>query len=507
MKISQKIIHFASSLTFFWIVLGIFLFESLWLAFSAQYPMAFDEQYHFGIIKIYATQWSPIIHNQPAGTSSLGELPHLASYFYHYVMSFVYRFFELFSSNQTFLIIALRVVNVGMFGVGIWFFRKLLLKVKTSPALAHFTLLIFILVPVVPLLAAEMNYDNLVFMMVPIFLLFFLRVIRHIHLKGELFFSDLAWLIIIACLSGIVKYAFLPFVAGGAVLIVLYWLFSKHRYHIVKSLGVTFKQMRLWSKVGIITALVVSMGLFIQRYGTNIVQYHQIDPDCSKVLSVDDCLDYGPWARNYNRHQNVLEGNYHAQGNFLAFEGNWVGGMVYRLYFTINYDYNTQGPLLVQIWLVIIAGSLGIIFSVAFWRRIHKAHPHLWMLLVICGVYVLSLQAVNWRDFQSTAEMVAINGRYLILLLPVLFITFAFGYQEFIKQVAGKFYVPVSLITAGVLLLLALDGGGIGTYLVYSTDYWYWQNDPLTPINHWLHNTLPRFIIGGTKALYVEGLK
>jgi len=507
MTISQKILRFVSSITFFWIILGAFLLETVWLALSAKYPMAFDEQYHFGIIKIYAQQWSPIIHHQPAGTSNLGELTYLASYFYHYLMSFPYRFFAVFSHNQTFLIIALRLINVAMFGVGIWFFRQLLLRAKAAPALVNFVLLMLILVPVVPLLAAEMNYDNLVFMMMPIFLLFFLTVIRHIHQKGELYFSDLAGLIIIGCVSGIVKYAFLPFIAGGALLIVIYWVMSRHRLRLLKSLAVTFKQLKLWSKIGLIVALVASMGLFIQRYGTNIAVFHQVDPDCSKVLSVDDCLDYGPWARNYNRHQHVLAGDYHSSGNFFAFEGNWFGGMIDRLYFTINYDYNTQGPLYVQIWLVIIAASLGIAFVIIFWRRIHKAHPHLWMLLVICGVYVLSLQAVNYHDFISTAEMVAINGRYLILLLPIIFVTLAFGYQEFIKAVAGKFYLPVGLIVAAVLLLLALDGGGIGTYLIYSTDYWYWANDPLTPINRWLHNTLPHFIVGGTKAVFVEGLK
>lgn len=500
MHISQKILRFVSSTTFFWIVLGAFLFESVWLALTAQYPMAFDEQYHFGIIKIYAQQLSPFIHSQPAGTSSLGELPNLASYFYHYLMSFVYRFFELFSSNQTFLIIALRMVDIAMFGAGIWFFRRLLMRIGTSPAVTHFVLLLLILVPVVPLLAAEMNYDNLVFLMVPIFLLFFLRVIRHIHENGELFFSDLAWLVIIACLSGIVKYAFLPFVAGGAILIAIYWLVSKHRFGILKSLGMTFRQMKLWSKIGLIAALVVSLGLFVQRYGTNIIEYHQVDPDCAKVLSVDDCLDYGPWARDYNLHQQVIAGAAHADKNFFKFEAGWIGGMIYRLYFTINYNYDTQGPLSVQIWLVIIAASLGAIFSIIFWRRIHKAHPHLWMLLVICGVYILSLQAVNYQDFLKTAQMVAINGRYLILLLPILLVTFAFGYQEFIKQVAGKHTLPVELIVAGIVLLLALDGGGIGTFLIYSNEQWYWHNDPLTPINQWAHSTLSRIIIGGTKS-------
>ena len=127
--------------------------------------MAFDEDFHFGIIRLYAQQWSPFFAHQPAGGNVYGALTSDPSYLYHYLMSFPYRLTTLFTSSQTLQIIALRFIDVDGDDVLVtWslvLFHRVLLKAKASVGLANVTLLFFILVPVVPLLAAQINYDDL----------------------------------------------------------------------------------------------------------------------------------------------------------------------------------------------------------------------------------------------------------------------------------------------------------------------------------------------------------
>ena len=50
-KVSGKILKIVSSRGFFWFVIGFFIFEAAWIALTAAYPQAFDEQFHFGLIK------------------------------------------------------------------------------------------------------------------------------------------------------------------------------------------------------------------------------------------------------------------------------------------------------------------------------------------------------------------------------------------------------------------------------------------------------------------------
>ncbi|MGH7237867.1 MAG: hypothetical protein ACREGF_05000, partial [Candidatus Saccharimonadales bacterium] len=59
---------FLASNIFFGYVMVWFVLESAWTALSAVYPMAFDEEVHFGLIKFYAHHLSPFVANQSAST-------------------------------------------------------------------------------------------------------------------------------------------------------------------------------------------------------------------------------------------------------------------------------------------------------------------------------------------------------------------------------------------------------------------------------------------------------
>jgi hypothetical protein len=500
-KTSRKIFKFLGSDLFFKIIIGWFLLETLWAAFSLVYPMAFDENYHFGIIQDYASQWSPIIDHQPAGTASLGELPYLPSFLFHYLMSFPYRLIHLFTSDQTVTVIILRLLDIAMFTGGLILFKRLLQKIGVSKLIANLSLLMLTFVPSVVLLAAEINYDNLLFLATPIFLIFTLNIVNSLRNNQTINFKDLAWLVIIGTLTSLVKYPFLPIFAAAVVIILVLWLKNKQRHQTWRSIWQSFTKLSTTVKTVLIVLLVISVGLFSYRYGTNIIVLHDIDPNCEKVLSTTDCSSYGPWMRDYTLKQSNLANGTVIHANSPFFEVAWIWGMIHRLYFAINYKYDNFGPLPVQLILVSLIALFGVIFTAIYWRKIRARSPTLWVMLVIIMAYIVSLQYVNYSSYAKLGAFMAINGRYLIPLLPIIFATVALGFSEFFNRVAPHRTLKAKVIFVIIVLFLSLFGAGMFSYIIYADSSWYWPNSPLIGFNQWLQTIITPLTLGGTNQI------
>src|ERR1700689_5557788 len=109
---------------FFWIILVVFILSAAWIALSAVYPQAFDENFHFGLIQTYSHYWLPFLSSQPPHANAYGAVARDPSYLYHYLMSFPYRLIALFIHGQTGQVIALRFINIGFFSAGLILFRR-----------------------------------------------------------------------------------------------------------------------------------------------------------------------------------------------------------------------------------------------------------------------------------------------------------------------------------------------------------------------------------------------
>ncbi len=141
-RVTEAIVGVLGSRRFFYVVLAFFGLSGLWVALSAVFPMAFDEEFHLGIIRVYSGHWLPFLGGQPDGADAYGAVAADPSYLYHYVMSFPYRIIALFTDNEMVQVILLRFINVGLFGLGLVLFRKVLLRAGTSPALTHGAILL-----------------------------------------------------------------------------------------------------------------------------------------------------------------------------------------------------------------------------------------------------------------------------------------------------------------------------------------------------------------------------
>ncbi|HSX43646.1 MAG TPA: hypothetical protein VLF59_06215 [Candidatus Saccharimonadales bacterium] len=483
---------FASSMA--WrLVLGLFLVEALWLVFSAQYPMAFDENYHFGLIQLHARQWLPFFTAQPHDASVFGAVVRDPSYLYHWLMSFPYRLISGLTDSQTAQIIFLRLINVALFGSALLLYRKVLRRIGVSAALATVLLAVFILVPVVPFLAAHINYDNLFVLVVPLAVLLAFRLMDSLREK-RVDAAALLGLLATVLLACLIKYPFLP-VMGVTGLFVLWQLW---RAKLLSTLGLrefaaSFGTLRRWKQVALVALSLVAVGLFAERYIGNVVTYHNPLPACDAVISQNECERYGPYGRDHVYAQEKST-TFHA--NVFSYLWQWVYGMWYRLFFAISYDYTTRPPLLAISVVSIAAAVLMVTGIVLRLRPLFAQKPYRQLV----GWLVLGYGAVLFVDgfsaYKKTGQPVAINGRYLIPFLPFLF---AFGGIAW-AQILHRYQYWRAGIAGLVIGVFLLQGGGTMTFIIRSGDTWMWNNATVRSVNRTVRSAAWPFIIG--KGIY-----
>jgi len=476
------------------LMFGFFVFEALWFVFSAVYPMAFDEDFHFGIIKMYAHHWLPFLGSQPPGADAYGAVARDPSYLYHYAMSFPYRLLEHITSNQTAQIITLRLINVALFTLGLALFYRFMMRVLGSRAIANTSLALFILIPIVPQLAAHINYDNLLMPLTAYTFLLVFDVQQQLK-RRAINFKTLFILLNVCLLTSLVKYAYLPvFVAAG--LFVLGYGKMQFRHSPAFKMAFTTARASFSAKmaVGFVLLTLLSGGLFIQRYGVNAIKYHKPIVDCGAVLDYSHCSAYGPWIRNYD----YAEVKTTVDKNPFKYFISWEQGLRSRLFFAINTPmsgYVNYPPLPLPYQTALVLGVAGVLTVLVYARRIF-AEPYMVFAGLATVAYLIALFMEDYSQFVETAQPVAINGRYLLPVLFLLACLFARGFQLLLASPKKAQLKP---ILATLVLLCFLQGGGVMTFILRSDASWDWPNSTVVHINNAARKVLAPMVWEGSK--------
>jgi hypothetical protein len=490
---SQKVRGVLGSQKFWYAILILFALQSLWVAFSARYPMAFDEDFHFGIIQVYSHHWLPFLSGQPAGSAQYGPLQHDPSYLYHYLMSFPYRLVTAFTDSQTIQVIFLRCINIVFMGAGLVLFRRLLVRAGSSLAFTQVALAMFVLIPILPVLAGQINYDNLLLPLTAgaLLLAFQVRIALQERRVAVRAFLALAT---VCMLASLVKYAFLPiaFAIALFLLVAAVRTFGRHGGAWLAVRAGWRNIDRSW-RIGLVLALVLCGGLFVQRYGVNVVQYHTPIPDCDVVLGESDCQAYGPWLRNHQLAQ--VKGT--VDENPLAYTMQWLQSLHYRLFFAVNGpydDFRNYPPLPLPSAAAIALGISGVIALALYGKRVFSGQPLMVLLAMVAVAYCLVLWGEDYSQYLETGEPVAINGRYLLpVILPLAAILGrAFG-------LALRAHHSLKPLLAGLAIVMFLEGGGLLTFIARSDDAWYWPNATVSHLNNGARRVLAPVVIEGAK--------
>lgn len=503
MGMQQKITAAISSERFFYATAALLVVQASWIALTARYPEVFDEQFHLGIIQLYAHQWSPFFAHQPAGSDHLGALTTNASFLYHYLLSFPYRLLALVTADLKTQIIVLRFINIGLFVWSLFIFRRLLFFTPASRALVHTVLLFFTFIPVVPLLAGQISYDNLFIPLTGLSLVWAVRMYEA-WVKSRIFPLEQAiQLALLGLFTATVKFAYLPVLAAlGIVTLTIAWRARKGLVEACK------RQLRAMPKlklaiyaVLLLTVVVLWSGV----YARDLIRYHSPKPSCERVLSVERCMSYAPWARDY---QFAHDGQPKPQISSMAsYDWQWLSQSVNELIFTITSNFGLDGKtveyfvfeplpaLKFLAWTIFISGAI----LVLWYRKRLWALPFFRIGALVIVLYTLALWQEDFRGYLTTGYPVAIHGRYLLPLLPIMLIAVGLCYNWLLhepwfrknKYLSGKVWIVV------LALLLLLQGGGFITYIVRSEPTWFWNQDgKASQVNGAVKKVLQPVVIG-----------
>ncbi|HSH55263.1 MAG TPA: hypothetical protein VK983_00395 [Candidatus Limnocylindrales bacterium] len=463
---------------FFIIVIGILVFQSLWIALSARFPQAFDENFHLGLIQLHAEQWLPYFVNHPPGAELYGAVTRDPSYFYHYIFSFPYRALQAVTDSLAIQIIVLRLMNIGLFVWGLFVARRLLQEIGASRRIMHVVLLFFVLTPIMPLLAAHINYDNLIFPLTGLLLLAVVRFLRILGDNQQVSVGQLLLFAGIGMLAAIVKYTVTPLLLAGVVVFVIS-LWHVYRRGIRPTWVIDIPR----GVLGVVVAmsLVGLSFLFVERYGLNLIRYQSPQPDCAKVLTVEQCSAYSPWVRDHLYAASYPKPT--TQG-IAVYPFVWAHRMVFETMFVISSRFYPDGkrveywpwpPMTVgnyAAWTIVGIGGL----LTAYWLKRFWKLTLLRVLLLMIAFYTIVLFIKNFSMYLHTGEAMAIHGRYLIPVYPVLYLVLALAFGWTLDRFRKPSYkVWLTLLT----LVLFFQGSALVVWIQRSHPEWYWQQNSL----------------------------
>lgn len=495
-KIIPKLYRLFASKVFFAVTLVWFGLQASWIALSGLYPMAYDERFHFELIKIYAGRLHPFWSASPSGDAPFGPIARDTSYLYHFLMSWPYRIIEAITSDQRTQIILLRFSSIFFFIAGIIVFRKVLRRAGCSNAVSNVVLAIFAATPLVSLLAAQVNYDNLMFLVLAVALLLTQKILQDIKANKNLSTVKVLQLGCVVMAGSLIKYAFLPILLGIAILLGVSILRGKKHTLSSRTKEFTSGFKGSIQVVGLCILFLTLFGLCIERYGVNIVRYQTPTPECDQVLTIDQCMANGPWRRNYQTRQSKLAGRLEPQlTNPAEFTvKTWLSGTTYQLFYVLNGESSGYSVgwafkiIRMASVTVFIIGSGLYIFYFGKLRKKYSLNP----LLGIGLLYLAVLLTQNYLDLLNLGYPFGIQGRYLIPVLPIIYAIIATSFN----MALGKDIMLKVLLSSTAVLFMVTQGGGAATFILRSDYKWYWDDSRIVNMNHKARVILEPFVIG-----------
>lgn len=487
---------------FFAFIVAFFLFQMIWIALSAIYPMLFDEEYHLGIIDIYSRQILPFIHTQPPEAAFHGDITRYGSYMFHYLMGVPYYLINLFTNDLQTIVIAMRLICISFVIGGLFVFRAFLLRAGLTKSLTNLAIGFFTVIPLVPFALSQINYDSLAFLLTATIFYLAIRAIENSKKQA-------LWLILLLAISSVaslVKFTILP-IAFASVLFVAIILWRKYKNKTFSTLAKQAKKTPKFFMIISVLVLLVGIGLFVERYGVNVIKYHAIEPKCDQVHSDDSCIQYTVWRRDTtwkqnNDNANVVRNNPlvytttywapHIFGDFTV-----TAAFVYKDSRELEIRYLPSGPGSMQAsagapilrygsWFVLVASIIAISVT---WKKLPNRRLR-YLVLLTLAIYASSLWLRNYSDYLNIGAGTAAQGRYFISLLIPIFAVIGLAFRHLIVRMR---YQVMFLVVA---LLLVSQGGGLANYILYSNSKWYWPDNrqTITQINKSTNKFLRLFI-------------
>jgi hypothetical protein len=475
-----RVTRVLSSTYFFYAILALAALQGLWYALSVR-PGMYDEGTHLGFIFMYTHHLSPFISHQSPQYDYLGDTTRDASYLFYYLMSLPARFVGLFTSSQSAAIIVLRLIMIATFVLGLYVYRKVLLAVNVPKLITNAGLLIVILTPMLAPEAGVVNYDIPTFLLTAVLLLLAVRIVQSARVQ----LARLVALLAVGLAGCEVKFEFIA-IAVPVLLFVAYDQLRKHGTRLGHLLSREARQMSRLSLAGLAVALVVSLGLFIERPVYNLVRYHGLNGvSCTKVMSEKRCLVNPINQRNLEARQDKPAG-FRPVNPITYVSSIWLPTMIGTLIIVLAGVPVYFAPA-VFFYTIIYGGIAVILIYLRDFLR-ERANQ---LLLFITLAYVLGLALFNYLSYASLGAAYAMNGRYLLPVLPIFVVFVLLALRKLVATTYPK--TAFATLLAGIAILFT-QGGGLGTAVLTIPASAYWNSAIVRSFNSDFKNVAQRVV-------------
>lgn len=467
-KIYRNITKFLDSRKFLWLIIAFFVLNALWIACSFRYPMIYDEIFHLPLIKQYATQLSPYLTEPPK------QFPfHIFGF--HYLMSWPYRVIAMLTNNFMIQVIFLRIINIAVFATGLVVFARLFRKISIRQSYINIGLLLFILLPITPFIAAHINYDNMLFLLTAIYMLTAVNIIQEKRVNWRKYVV----LISLGLIASLVKFQFLPIFAISVLyLVVIVW--RRYGKSFLPAFWLSLRKTGKFQIAAVSLFLAISLGLFSAEYVRSIIIYGTPTPKCTQVHNLDSCLKSGVIRRNITAYKTRGERAVKPLGDFTHI---WVQNMTKVTLWTGGNTFpddiaTTRKGLPIVQSLFFFGSIAGLAVLLYAWRSLKKEASWYFLTTMVMALF-LSVYLLNMQDYYRLHAAFANQPRYFLSLIPVLMVMIVAATAFALRK-----YRWIKLFISLSILLTLTQGGGAVIHILRSEDNWYWQNPKVFKANH-----------------------
>jgi len=462
-------------------IIALFVVQAGWIALSFRYPMIYDEGFHVDATRLFSQQLTPWLSSQPERLDTYGVLSNGGATLFHYLTSFLLRAVNVFTQNSAIEVITLRMAGVFMAAVGLYIYTKLFEFVGIPRHHANLAVLVFILLPIVPFVAATVNYDNMLFPLTGLFLYLGVRIIKSSKVTPHL----LLWILTVGLLTSLVKFTFMPVFAVG----ILYIAWSQ--IHLIRVRGNEYGRIIELKKRPILlsgTALLISTLLFLSVYGVNIYRYGSLQPSCDQVLTEARCSNSYLVTRRNNAINTVDTRSLVQMPEYFSL---WATQMINWTNMTGTLQSGegliTKDPLPI-LYATVYFGSLVGLVLVGRSTGILVGKEYMFLYAVTVGLtFAVFLQ--NYGTYLEVRYPYAIQPRYLLTVIPVILVACIYSANQLLAN-----RVAIKIVVLFGLGLLLTQGGGLTTHILKSDESWYWDNNNVVNVNNKARDILKPFV-------------
>jgi hypothetical protein len=483
MGVLQKVRTFVGGKRFFVCIVVLVLVQGLWFMASIK-PKMFDEPRHTMFITKYTERLNPFISQQSPDWDSLGEVTRDPNYLFYYLMSFPARLVAIFTDSFIVRVTVLRAIVLGIFIVGLVLWRRLFRALGLSDSVSNVTLLFLVLTPTIAPLPAAVNYDGVVFAVTALFLLWSVRILK--SKKPDAL--QLARLVAVGLIACLIKFTFIAVILPVFLLLGFY-LAKNHGKNLLPDVWKSFLGLDLPLRMGVTLGLLIAVGLFIERPVMNIVKHRNIAPACQDFISEERCT-IDPVAE---RNQKLLK---EKPAGFMPLSPPdyalllWIPSMIT----TQTRVASETSPTLPMQFLFYLFAIGGVVLVVYYLGGLKKKDRALIVLVIVTLIYSAVLFMENYQAYITYAAPLAMNGRYLLPVMPIFLALVA----QAVKGLAGVRYR--TLLTSGLIVLLITfsQGGGIVMSVLTADDTYYWENAAVSRVNKQAKRVVSAFVFEKT---------